>query len=85
MIIAPLLRAADSETTAEYQAADLALRKISMAVGEEGVYLLIGQFEKALEDQVKRKPAARAIAYFCTNTKHDFQEHVPSLITVSFL
>lgn len=78
----PLLRAASSDTTQEYQAADLALKKISGAVGEEGVYLLIGQLEKSLEDPVRRLASANCIAYFCETTKHDFQEHIPGLITV---
>lgn len=40
------------------------------------------QLEKGLEDSARRRAAAHAIAFFCTSTRLDFQEHVPSLLTV---
>ena len=55
---------------------------MSAAVGEEGVYLLIGQLEKGLEDPARRLAAANSIKAFCESTRLDFQEHVSSLITV---
>lgn len=42
------------------------------------------QLEKGLEDTARRRAAAHAITFFCTSTRLDFQEHVPSLLTVSF-
>ena len=41
------------------------------------------QLEKGLEDTARRRAAAHAITIFCTSTRLDFQEHVPSLLTVS--
>ena len=41
------------------------------------------QLEKGLEDTARRRAAAHAITFFCTSTRLDFQEHVPSLLTVS--
>ena len=40
------------------------------------------QLEKGLEDPSKRLAAAETIHYYCSNPKHDFQEHVPGLLTV---
>ena len=40
------------------------------------------QLEKALEEPSRRRAAAEAITLYCTTSKHDFQEHVPSLLTV---
>ena len=41
------------------------------------------QLEKGLEDPSKRLAAAETVHYYCSNPKHDFQEHVPGLLTVS--
>ena len=41
------------------------------------------QLEKALEEPTRRRAAADTIAHYCSTSKHDFQEHVPSLLTVS--
>ena len=38
---------------------------------------------QALEEPARRHGAADAISVFCAGAKFDFQEHVPSLITVS--
>ncbi len=40
------------------------------------------QLEKGLEDPSKRLAAAETVHYYCSNPKHDFQEHVPGLLTV---
>lgn len=40
------------------------------------------QLEKGLEDPSRRLAAAETIHYYCSNPKHDFQEHVPGLLTV---
>ena len=40
------------------------------------------QLEKGLEDSTRRRAAANAISFFCGSTRLDFQEHVPSLLTV---
>jgi hypothetical protein len=41
------------------------------------------QLEKGLEDPTRRRAAADTVAQYCSTSKHDFQEHVPSLLTVS--
>ena len=40
------------------------------------------QLEKGLEDPSKRQASAETIRYYCSNSRHDFQEHVPGLLTV---
>ena len=40
------------------------------------------QLEKGLEDPSKRQASAETIHYYCSTSKHDFQEHVPGLLTV---
>lgn len=81
----PLLRAAtDKEASSGHrQAAEEALNKVASAVGEEGMYLLIGELEKALEDTSRRVAAANCLKGFCESSRLDFQEHVSSLITVA--
>ena len=49
---------------------------------EDGLYLLVSEVCKGLEDPARRKGAAAAAAAFCRATRLDFQEHVPALITV---
>ena len=49
---------------------------------EDGLYLLVGEVVKGLEDPARRKGAAAAITVFCRGSRLDFQEHVPTLITV---
>ena len=46
------------------------------------MHVLALQFEKALEDPSRRRAAAESVSHFCATTRHDFQEHVPSLLTV---
>ena len=41
------------------------------------------QLEKGLEDPSRRLAAAETIHYYCSNPRHDFQEHVPGLLTVT--
>lgn len=77
----PLLLEASSEGPGA-EAAEEALHAVCGAVGEEGVYLLLAQLEKALEDPSRRVAAAGCIRHFCEASRLDFQEHVPSLITV---
>lgn len=83
----PLLleASASDEASPARTAAVEALTKISNAVGEEGVYLLVGQLEKGLEDPSRRLAAANTVKLFCETSKLDFQEHVSSLITVCHL
>lgn len=78
-----LLVASNPESSdAERLASEEALRNVAGAIGEEGVYLLIGELEKALEDPLRRVAAANCLKKFCETSKLDFQEHVSSLITV---
>ena len=84
-VMPPLLLEASAGSPEEPRprAAAEALRQICAAVAEEGIYLLIGQLDKGLEDKSRRLAAARCIKAFCETTRLDFQEHVPGLITVS--
>lgn len=86
-VLPPLLLSASTKEAGskEQVAAEDALNKVAGAVGEEGIYLLIGELEKALEDPSRRVAAADCLKGFCQTTKLDFQEHVQSLITVSTL
>ena len=61
-----------------------AIAKISSAVAEDGVHVLIAELDKGLEDPARRLAAAEATTLFCKATKLDFQEHVGTLITVSY-
>lgn len=59
-----------------------AMAQVASTVAEDGVYLLIGQLDRGLEDPAKRRAAAATITHFCKTTKHDFQEHIPQLLSV---
>ena len=57
--------------------------QVSAAVTEDGVYLLISELEKALEEPGMRRPAAEAITHYCRNSRIKFEEHWDSLLGVS--
>ena len=38
---------------------------------------------QALEEPSRRRGAADAVALFCSGAKFDFEEHIPTFITVS--
>lgn len=57
--------------------------QVAAAVGEDALYLLIAEFEKGLEDATRRPATAVVVTHFCSTSKLDYQEHVPSLLTVS--
>ena len=57
--------------------------QVSAAVTEDGVYLLIAELEKALEEPGMCRPAAEAITYYCRNSRIKFEEHWDSLLGVS--
>ncbi|KAK9866109.1 hypothetical protein WJX84_009505 [Apatococcus fuscideae] len=82
-IMPPLLTLASKAEAAGpvVAAAKKAVSKISSAVTEEGVYLLIAELDKGLEEPTRRLAAAEATTQFCKTTKLDFQEHVGTLIT----
>jgi hypothetical protein len=87
-MLPPLLRLAgaepgpDGDQPPTAAAAAGAVGSIVGAVAEDGVYLLVAELQKALEDAAQRRPAADAVALFCTSTKAEYQEHVPTLIMV---
>lgn len=56
--------------------------QVSGAVSEDSLYLLFAELEKGLEEPTRRSAAALVLANFCSNSKLDYQEHVPSLLTV---
>ncbi|GIL73837.1 hypothetical protein Vretimale_5312 [Volvox reticuliferus] len=60
-------------------AADAAVA-VALGVDEEGLHLLVPEMVKALDDHATRHGAAQLITAFATQSKHDFQEHVPQLI-----
>lgn len=57
--------------------------QVSAAVTEDGVYLLISELEKALEEPGMRRPAAEAITHYCRHSRIKFEEHWDSLLGVS--
>ena len=57
--------------------------QVAGAVSEDALYLLIAEFEKGLEDATRRPGTAVVVTHFCSSSKLDYQEHVPSLLTVS--
>ena len=59
--------------------------QVSAAVTEDGVYLLIAELEKALEEPGMRRPAAEAITHYCRNSRIKFEEHWDSLLGVSWV
>ncbi|KAK9840722.1 hypothetical protein WJX81_000165 [Elliptochloris bilobata] len=81
-ILPPLLALASSDGNLPGPAAAReSVTKVVAAVNEDGLYLLVAQLEKGLEDSARRRAAAQAITFFCGSTRLDFQEHVPSLLT----
>lgn len=53
-----------------------------VSVQEDGLYLLMQELQRGLEEPARRRGAATVTALFCRTSKLDFQEHVPALITV---
>ena len=51
-------------------------------MSEDALYLLFAELEKGLEEPTRRSAAAVVLTNFCANSKLDYQEHVPSLLTV---
>ena len=49
---------------------------------EEGLYLLVQELQRGLDEAGRRRGAATVLALFCKASKLDYQEHVPALITV---
>lgn len=49
---------------------------------EDGLYLLMQELQRGLEEPARRRGAATVVALFCKSSKLDFQEHVPTLIGV---
>ena len=56
--------------------------QVAAAVSEDALYLLFAELEKGLEEPTRRSAAAVVLTNFCANSKLDYQEHVPSLLTV---
>ena len=56
--------------------------QVAGSVSEDALYLLFAELEKGLEDPVRRPAAAAVLTHFCATSKLDYQEHVPSLLTV---
>lgn len=58
---------------------------MSGAVSEDALYLLFAELEKGLEEPTRRPAAASVLTHFCSTSKLDYQEQVPSLLTVKLL
>ena len=56
--------------------------QVAGSVSEDALYLLFAELEKGLEEGVRRPGAAAVLTHFCATSKLDYQEHVPSLLTV---
>ncbi|KAL6771130.1 hypothetical protein ACKKBF_B34035 [Auxenochlorella protothecoides x Auxenochlorella symbiontica] len=61
-------------------AAHDAQRAVVLAVQEDGLYLLIAELLKGLDDDARRVGAAVGIGQLCRGSRLDFQEHIPALI-----
>lgn len=61
-----------------------AMLQVAAAVSEDALYLLFAELEKGLEEPMRRPAAAVVLANYCASSKLDYQEHVPSLLTVRF-
>ena len=59
--------------------------QVAAAVSEDALYLLFVELEKGLEEPTRRSAAAVVLTNFCANSKLDYQENVPSLLTVRLL
>jgi hypothetical protein len=70
------------DTSPAAAAAHGALASISRAVQDDGLHLFMAEVHKGLDEGgKKRSGAASAIIAFCKETKLDYQEHVPGLIS----
>ena len=59
--------------------------QVAEAVAEDGIYLLMGQLGRGLEEPTRRSGAAAVTTHFCKTSRLDFQEHVPQLLAVRLL
>ena len=58
------------------------MSQVAAAVSEDALYLLFAELEKGLEEPMRRPAAAVVLTNYCASSKLDYQEHVPSLLTV---
>lgn len=86
-LMPPLLTLASKhpDVSPQAAAAHKAVAAVSLAVQEEGLYLLMQELQRSLEEPARRRGAATAVTLFCKTSKLDYQEHVPTLITVRAL
>ena len=84
-VLPPLLRLAGDhpDVSPAAAAAHAALGQVVAAVAEDGLYTLVGEVERGLDDPERRRGAAAALSAFCKVTRLDYQEAVPTLIGVS--
>ena len=52
-------------------------------MGEDALCLLFAELEKGLEEPTRRPAAAAVLSQYCSSSKLDFQQHVPTLLTVN--
>ncbi|KAL4419436.1 hypothetical protein ABPG77_006363, partial [Micractinium sp. CCAP 211/92] len=81
-LMPPLLTLASShpDVSPAAAAAHQAVAAVALSVQEDGLYLLMQELQRGLEEPARRRGAATVVALFCKSSKLDFQEHVPTLI-----
>ncbi|PRW50843.1 Translational activator GCN1 isoform A [Chlorella sorokiniana] len=82
-LLPPLLALASNhpDVSPQAAAAHQAVAAVALSVQEDGLYLLMQELQRGLEEPARRRGAATVTALFCRTSKLDFQEHVPALIT----
>ncbi|KAL4444093.1 hypothetical protein ABPG75_011830 [Micractinium tetrahymenae] len=81
-LMPPLLTLASShpDVSPAAAAAHQAVAAVALSVQEDGLYLLMQELQRGLEEPARRRGAATVVTLFCKSSKLDFQEHVPALI-----
>lgn len=62
-------------------AAHAAIVSVAGSIQDDGLHVFMAEIHKGLDDPTKRRGAAAAVAAFCKETRLDYQEHVPSLLS----
>lgn len=82
-VMPPLLQLASDhpDTSPRASAAHAAASQVALAVGDDGVHLLVNELVKSLDDPARRRGGACTISAFCRGSKLDFQEHIPVFLS----
>ncbi|KAI3427088.1 hypothetical protein D9Q98_007027 [Chlorella vulgaris] len=82
-LMPPLLALASShpDVSPAAAAAHQAVAAVALSVQEDGLYLLMQELQRGLEEPARRRGAATVLTLLCRSSRLDFQEHVAALIT----